>query len=324
MSRQHQAVTPHPDPSASALPGGDGADSTDMLAVALAAVAALSYGASDFSGAVASKANNAMMVTIGAQTISLASLGVVLWVHPDGRFDLVDGAWGALGGLGVTVGLVMFYRALAIGPMSVAAALTALWGSALPVAAGLILGDRPGTVTLLGIGVAIPSAVLVSTERDQGPGLATLTPRDRAALWRAQAETRLLAVIAGIGFGLFFIALSRTSTEAGLYPLVGARAASIISLALVLSTTRQWAPITRSWWFPVIIAGLLDCAANASYLLAVRRGSLSWVAAISSLYPVSTVLLARLILDEKLARLQLLGMGTAAVALALVGVGATY
>ncbi|MEL7158064.1 MAG: EamA family transporter, partial [Actinomycetota bacterium] len=119
-----------------------------MIAVALAAVSALSYGASDFTGAVASKKNDATVVTVAVQAVSLVALGAIILAFPSGRLIGVDLAWGALGGLGTAIGLVMFYKALALGPMSVAAALTALWSSAIPVVTGLALGDRPGAVTL--------------------------------------------------------------------------------------------------------------------------------------------------------------------------------
>lgn len=294
-----------------------------MFAVALAAVSALSYGAADFSGAVASKKHDASVVTVAVQTVSLMALIVILVLFPGGQLHAIDLAWGAIGGLGAALGLVMFYQALALGPMSVAAALTALWSSAVPVMTGLALGDRPGTVTLLGIAIAVPSAVLVSVDGSAFGAPTEATPRERAVSWRRQARTRMLAIIAGLGFGLFFIALSRTSADAGLYPLLGARIASIAGLAIMLSRGGQWSTIGRRWWGVVILAGLLDCLANALYLTAVREGSLTWVAAISSLYPVSTVLLARLLLHERLGRLQLYGFGTAAVALSLVGIGAS-
>ena len=292
-----------------------------MIAVALAAVSAISYGAADFSGAIATKENDATVVTVAMQVVSLAALVCVVLVYPQGRLQLVDLGWGAAGGLGAALGLVTFYKALALGPMSVAAALTALWSTGVPVIGGLLLGDRPGAITLAGIAVAVPAAVLVSIEggRDRRT---EATPRERSRSWKRQIRTRKLAVVAGIGFGLFFVALSRTSADAGLYPLLGARVASIVGLALVIFQGRLLAPIARTWWPAVVIAGLLDCAANSFYLSALRFGSLTWIAAISSLYPVSTVLLARVVLNERLARIQFVGMGAAAVALTLFGIGA--
>lgn len=302
-----------------------------MIAVALAAVSAISYGASDFSGAVASKDNDATHVTLAMQVVSLASLLVILWWFPSGRLDMIDLGWGAIGGLGAAVGLVAFYRALARGPMSIAAALTALWSTALPVLAGLALGDRPGTVTLVGIAVAVPSAVLVSLESGTANRIEP-TPRERVVAWQRQARTRLLAIVAGIGFGLFFIALSRTSADAGLYPLIGARVASVAGLTLAVllpgrrdpaASLRLFGGIHPRWWPVIGLAGLLDCAANSLYLTALRHGSFTWVAAVSSLYPVATVLLARVVLNERLAPIQRVGLVSAGVALLLVGVGAS-
>jgi drug/metabolite transporter (DMT)-like permease len=315
-----------------------------MLGVVLAALCALAYGASDFSGAVASKRTSAMVVTAAAQTVSLISLVAVLVVIPGGERRAVDLAWAGLGGLGVAVALVCFYRALAIGPMSVAAATTSLVGALVPIGFGLALGDRPGAVALAGMAIAVPAVVLVSSagsgaRSSGGPGLpreqafiarapmrrrdAPPLPRERAATLRTRSPgtTRALSFVAGLGFGVFFVALSRTSADAGLFPLLGARGASIAALAIVLSASSGWERIDRPAWPAVAVTGVLDCAANALYLSALDHGELSWVAAISSLYPVSTVLLARVVLAERLSRPQAIGMAMAGAAMALVAWG---
>lgn len=294
-----------------------------MFGVLLATISALSYGASDFSGALASKKADSTVVTVAAQLVSLLTLVAVLLVVPEDHRTLVDLSWGALGGLGAAVALVAFYRALAIGPMSTAASTTALLSATVPVVAGLLLGDRPGVITLLGIGVAVPAAVLVSVG-----GMVfhhqsiELSPRERATNRAQERETRLLSIVAGLGFGLFFIALSRVSPDAGLFPLLGARGASIAALGLFLATRRRWSPIPRSGWGSVGATGVLDCAANSFYLLALDHGSFVWIAAVSSMYPVSTVLLARVKLKELLTRAQLLGIAGAAAALVLITLGA--
>jgi drug/metabolite transporter (DMT)-like permease len=293
-----------------------------MIAVVLAAVAGFSYGASDFSGAVASKRTSSMVITAATQLVSLIVVLAVLVAVPEDDRHLVDLAWGALGGLGAAAALVCFYKALAIGPMSQAAALTALVGTVVPVAVGLVLGERPSVTTLVGMGLCVPAAVLVSAgSATQGETAMLRTPRERVAMLEHAASTRRLAVVAGLGFGLFFVALSRSSADSGLFPLVGARTASVLALAAVLTTRRGWEPIVRRSWVPVIAAGVFDCLASSSYLLAVGRGQLGWVAAISSLYPVSTVLLARVVLKEKLGPLQLVGLVLSAAALALVAIG---
>lgn len=293
-----------------------------MIAVLFAALAGLSYGASDFSGAVASKDNDSTLVTVVMQVVSLVSLLVILGLFSTGTLVGSDLVWGAFGGLGAGLGLTMFYRALAIGPMSTAAAITGLCSAGVPVAAGLALGEVPGRVAIVGIALAIPATVLISTG---GVGLHAsspdLPPREYAASRSGSGQMKLLAVIAGFGFGFFFIALSRTSADGGLYPLLGARLASIAALGALVSVSRGWARIQGRNWFPIIVAGVLDCAANSFYLLALESGSFTWVAAISSLYPVSTVLLARLILKERITSIQLIGLAMAAGALSLVAIG---
>lgn len=295
-----------------------------MFAVLLAALSGLSYGAADFSGAVASKRNNAALVTLYVQVISFASLLIVLVLSFDGSITLVDLLWGALAGLGATVGLTTFYRALADGPMSTAASVTALVGSLVPVTFGLALGEVPNNPTLVGIGLAIPSAIIVSVGGLEAHALArTLNPRARSLARARISATRRLSVLAGLGFGLFFVALARTSADSGLFPLVGARAASIGLLAVLLTLQRSWKRIERADFPSIGIAGVLDCSANALYLLALADGSVTWVAAVVSLYPVATVLLARVFLKEELSRVQIAGLVMASSALVFVGLGAS-
>ena len=292
-----------------------------MTAVLLAALSGLSYGASDFSGALASKEDDATVVTVAVQSVSLAALALIVAVA-GADATTTDLAWGALGGLGGGAGLALFYRALAIGPMSTAASLTALISAAVPVVAGLALGDRPSAITLLGVSLAVPAAVLVAAGGGSLHGAPIAAPRERVAARRVGRRTPVLSVLAGFGFGLFFIALSRASEDAGLFPLVSARAASVMALSAFLLGRRSFVRVSRGSWTVVGIAGILDCAANSFYVIALRYGTFTWVAAISSLYPVSTVLLARVFLDERLTRVQVGGLALAGGALVLVAVGA--
>ncbi len=292
-----------------------------MSAVLFALLSGLSWGASDFSGALATKEDNAILVTIGVQVVSLLSLIAIILTFGTGTFTLGDMAWGALGGVSGSIGLVTFYRALARGPMSVAASITALVSSLLPVLAGVALGEVPAPLQMGGAALAIPATLLVSVG---GMSIRSIfaNPRDRVVAMSGAGQTRALALLAGFGFGIFFIALSRTSEDGGLYPLLGARAASIPLLALALTATKAWAKPRRAGLPHVATAGVLDCGANSFYLLALDTGAFTWVAAISSLYPVSTVLLARLVLGERIRPPQIAGLGLAGVALFLVSAGA--
>jgi len=294
-----------------------------VIGVILAALSAASYGAADFSGAWASSDNESTLVTVLVQLVSLLSLIVLVVVLGHTTFKAGDMAWGALAGLGVALGLAVFYKALAIGPMPTAASLTALYSAGIPVATGLLLGDRPDLVTMVGIVLAVSASVLVSIG-----GLGALiapsntTPRERIAGLAGQNRTRVLSVIAGFGFGLFFVALSRTSGDSGLTPLLAARIASILALSVAITWTGAWAKVDGKWWVSITVAGLLDCAANALYLVALDHGSFIRIAAISSLHPAGTVLLARAILKKRLAPTQTFGLALAGTALAMVAVGA--
>jgi uncharacterized membrane protein len=295
----------------------------NVIAVVFAVFSGVSYGAADFAGALASKRNNASLVTIVVQIVSLVSLGAVLTVSTTGTIIATDMWWGALGGIGAAVALTTFYAALAEGPMSTAASVTALVGSLVPVLAGVALGEIPNRMTLFGMGIAIPAAIVVSVgAAGVHERRVAASPRARARDRARSARTRRLSLIAGLGFGLFFVALAQTSAEGGLYPLVGARVASIALLAVVLTGQKAWGVVAKPDWPAVIVAGLLDCAANSFYLLALTDGSFTWVAVVVSLYPVATVLLARFLLGEQITRVQTVGLVMAAVALVLVGAGA--
>lgn len=296
-----------------------------MLAVILATLSGLSYGSSDFFGAVAAKETDSARVTLVAQTVSFAIFVVLVATVAGGSPTTADHVWGGVAGLGVAVALMAFYRALAIGPMSTAAAITALVGAALPVVVGLALGEVPGPLGLVGVVLAIPAGVAVSAGAgsDEPAGL---PPRERIALARRARQsiadnTELLSLVAGVGFGVSFVALARTGEDAGLWPLVAARVVSIGVVALVLTRTAGIGGVPRAGWWAVGLAGVLDCAANSFYLLALSDGSLTWVAAIVSLYPVATVGWARLLLAERLGRWQVAGLAASAAALALVAIG---
>ncbi len=292
-----------------------------MIAVVLAGLAGLFYGASDFSGAAASEGNHPTVVTLGVQLTSATALVGALFVI-DGTFVPIDLVWGALGGLSLAAGLALFYEALSIGPIATAAALTALVSASVPILAGLALGDRPPMLTLVGVALAVPAAVLVSAGEVGIHGNRTNTlPRERVIGRRQLGRTRVLSCGAGVLFAGFLVALSRVSEDAGLFPLIGTRAAAITFLVLLISAQRVWSKV-RSQSVPLVVAGgLFDCGADGFLVIAFTIGDLTWVAAISSLAPVSTVLLARVFFKEKLTWLQILGLALSAAALALVAIG---
>lgn len=280
------------------------------MAALLAFTSAMLFGVGDFLGGMASRRLRALVVAswsqmVGLTAILVLTLAVLPTAHPSGA----DLAWGVAAGAVGAAGLLLLYTALASGPMSVAAPITAVFSALVPAAAGLAFGERPGILAALGVVLAIPAIVCIAQgEEPEG------TP-DRA---RATIRDLLPAFGAGLGFGLFFVFLGQTSSGAGLWPLVGARTASMVglfTLALVTPGGIGLVPGTRRM---VAVCGLCDASANALYLMAVNQGLLSLVAVLAALYPASTVVLARLVLRERMRRVQLVGLGLAVIAAALV------
>lgn len=283
------------------------------MAVMLALGAALAYGSADFMGGVASRRTAPLAAALGAQIAGLVVLAVVVPLLGPATVRPADLTHGALAGLFGGLGLVLIFRALARGPMSVVAPTAAMAASAVPVLAGLIGGDRPGAGVLAGIAVSFVAVVLIMRD---GRHRRTDSAEDR----RARTRVLPIALAGGAIFGLFFVALHATSAAAGLWPLVAARAASVPMLAgLIVGRRRS----LRAWWGPevlptIAVSGLLDMSANVLYLLALRHGMLVVVAALTGLYPASTIVLAQTRLGERLAPVQAVGLATAAVAAVLV------
>ena len=278
-----------------------------LVAVLLALGSAIVYGAGDFCGGLAARRNPLSAVVLGSQ---LAGLLVLLPAVAllGGRPDAASLLWGALAGLSAALGGALFYAALARGTMSVIAPVTAVTAAVVPVIVGLLLGERPGPLALVGVVVAVAAIVIVSAEGGVVPAPAVLL-RDRSAQ---------LSLVAGAAFGLLFVLLSRASDASGLWPLVGARCASIPAVLLVVLLRRRPLLPNRAGAPLVIAAGIADIAGAVLFLLASREGLLVLTSVLTSLYPAVTVLLAQVALRERLVRLQLGGMVLAGTAVALI------
>lgn len=276
------------------------------MAVVLALASAVVYGASDFLGGLASRRTSVFGVVAMSQLVGLAALLVLLpWLG--GPVTGADMAWGAAAGLAGSAGLVVFFRTLARGVMSVVAPVTAVTAAAVPVLVGLLGGERIGAVAAVGIALALVAVVLVSAES----GLTAL----RAARPAALAP----ALLAGSMFGLFFVLLDRTSSEAGLTPLVTARVASVALVVAIALAAGQSLKVTRAALPVVAVSGVGDMSANALFLLATQAdGPLAITGVLASLYPVSTVVLAQVVLRERLVGAQVAGLLAAATAVVLI------
>ncbi|MEU3165350.1 DMT family transporter [Streptosporangium sp. NPDC006930] len=278
-----------------------------MTAVVLATTCAVVYGAADFLGGLATRRSRVLAVVLLSQLAGLALIAALLPFLPE-RPSPAALAWGAASGLCGTAGVVLFYRALAGGVMSVVAPITATFSAALPVLFGLAVGERPEPVALAGVVLALLAVLLVSRGSSDGEASGGYRPI-------------LASLAAGAGFGGFFIIIAQAPADGGMWPLFGARLISVTFIALsALAVGRLSRPGPGT--LPVIFAaGVLDMAANVLFVLAQQRGMLSLVAVLVSLYPASTLLLARRFLGERLNTVQMVGIGFTLTAVALIASG---
>ncbi len=278
------------------------------MAALLALTSALFYGVSDFSGGLAARRVPATAVVLVSNGLSLLLALLAVALLPGSVYSEHDIVWGVAAGAVGLVGVVLLYRGLAIGPMSVVAPLTAVLSAVVPVVVGVARGERPGAVALCGVVLAIPAMVLIGHEPHAG--------RDA----RMSRGALVSALLAGVGFGGFYVLLAQTGPDGGAWPLVGQRASSVVILLglTAAAATRGALPSPRGALRLSVIAGVTDFAANLAYVLATHRGLLALVAVISSLYPATTLLLARGVLKERVARQQAAGLVLAAVAVALI------
>jgi drug/metabolite transporter (DMT)-like permease len=279
------------------------------MSVLLAALSALCYGTADFAGGFAAQRSPLVPVLVVSQAagavLALAFILASGEAMPAGR----DLAWGAAAGVAGAVGLGLLYRGIAGGLVAVVSPTAALVGAAIPVAVGVLSGDRPGPTALAGSAICLPAILLLSWERG---GCV-----DRRALRSAL----VLALLSGACIGLFFIALARTSPGSGLWPVLAARVASVALLVGAALLARQRLAVPRAGAWPTLLAGVADASANVLFLLSTREGLLSLAVIVSSLYPAPTVLLARVFFGERIPIGRAVGLGLAVAGIALIALG---
>jgi uncharacterized membrane protein len=280
------------------------------MASLLALLSAALYGAADFLGGIATRRATMLGTVLVTQLAGLVLLIVVLPILPDAEVRASDLAWGALAGLTGGVGVALLYLALAIGPMSVVAPVTAACAVVVPLAIGVLAGERPSTLAAVGVGVAIASIALLS----QVPAAS----RSDTPPTRGSGRGVRVALASGLAIGGFLAAVAQTTAAAGLWPLVASRSVSVALFAGLAFGTGRPAGVPRAAMPAALACGGLDMAANALYLVAVRQGQLALVATLASLYPASTVLLARIVLGERLGRWQQVGVAGAVLAIVLI------
>ncbi len=302
-----------------------------VVGVFLGLLSGITYGAADFIGGLASRRSSTLSVVVISQIAGLVALLGIVLVLPHATPARSDLLWGFAAGVGGAAGITLLYRGLAIGRMSLVSPITAVVAAIIPLVVGLLLRERPSAFALSGVAIALLAVVLVSTTEMPGEPATNAAPglvgapqlQERAAAVRNWALQPGLseALLSGLAIGAFYVCIARSHAHAGLWPLVCSRSASVgLLVALALAMRRPLAPQPGSWAM-IASAGLVDMLANALYLVATRYGMLSIVAVLASLYPASTVLLARVVLRERLSRLQIAGVGCALVAIGLIAAG---
>ncbi len=275
-----------------------------LAAAVLGLASAASWGAGDFSGGLAARRSNVFGVVVISQMAGLALIVAFAVLSAERTPTFADLGWGAIGGLVGVVGLVSFYRALSLGQMGLTAPVAAVISAMLPVLFAAVTKSLPSTAQLAGFGLALIGVWLLSRPKEVGDKPAAGLP---------------LAILAGLGFGGALTLFGQISPGAVFWPLGFARVISISTLTVIAFATQ------RSGWRPsrdqiplIALAGVLDMGGNALFVLAAHVGRLDVAAVLSALYPASTVILARMVLKERLTTPQLTGLAAALVAVALI------
>jgi drug/metabolite transporter (DMT)-like permease len=317
-----------------------------MIPALLALCGALVYGAADFLGGLAAKRLRSLVVTAVA---SLSGLAALTAAQPfvGGTWTPGDLGWGVITGCFGTLAIVLLYACLAIGPMSILSPITAVVSAIAPMLWGLLVdGETLSPVAAAGLGVALVAVVLVG-----------FIPGEKVV--RPSARGLLLAVGAGLAIGGFLIAIDQTSSGSGLVPLILSRsttfvltglAVAVIALlavrrgqgaaSVLIPTTGLGAtpsghadlehatpahatpvPTARGAWWLAVTCGIVDASANALALLALRGGDLAIVSALTALYPAGTILLAAIVLRERVAAVQWAGLALALAAGGMLAIG---
>ncbi|MCF7929342.1 MAG: DMT family transporter [Spirochaetales bacterium] len=280
-----------------------------------AGLSALGFGVADFTGGFVGKRTPVFSVMVYSQLIGMAVALAAALLWNSGAPALHGLLWGAVAGIGGAVGLTALYHGLATTIVAVVSPVAAVAGAVLPVVVGLAAGEDPGVLAGWGILLGLAAIVLVSFTPHPG---GDPDPGVRRALIR---KALLLGVIAGLSFGVFFIAFDRASSGAGLWPLVSARVASISLITGAAWILKKRLTVAAGSWFWIAVAGALDMAANLFFLLASVGGQLSITAVITSLYPVPTVLLAWVVFRERLTFARILGLFAAVGAISMISLG---
>lgn len=277
-----------------------------MVSISLALVSSLLWGTADFLGGTVSRRRPPLSVVGGSQAFGL--VGVLTLAAALGELDAPTGyvVWGMAAGVSGFAGLVSFYAALAAGTMGVVAPIAAT-GAVVPVVVGLAQGEAPGVLQLAGVAVAVVGVVLAS-----GPEMSGRT---------MHVQPLLLALVAAVGFGFALVFLAEGAQTSSVMSLVAMRATTVLPLLLLAVVMRSAGGLRPRDAGVLVLIGVGDAAANATYAIASETGLVSVTAVLASLYPAVTVMLARGVHGERMRRVQDVGVVSTLGGVALIAAG---
>jgi drug/metabolite transporter (DMT)-like permease len=275
------------------------------VVILLGLASALSWGAGDFGGGIVTRRATLYGVVLGSQAVGAVIASTLFLVRGEPVPGPADVGWSVAAGVLGAIGVTMLYLGLARGRMGVVAPVTGVLAAAIPVTVGIVTEGLPNPIVVGGIALAVIAVVLVSRVpgTDGGPsGLG-------------------LALIAGVGIGLFNTTLAQVDERIAFGPLTIVRFTNALLIGGVILATRGGWRVPGRLVPAVVLVGILDMGGNAAYLLATQAGELAVAATLSSLYPVTTVILAAVLLRERMTRDHGVGVLAALVAIGLIAAG---
>jgi drug/metabolite transporter (DMT)-like permease len=293
-----------------------------VLAIILALASAVTYGGSDFAAGLASRSAAVIQVSLLASVASGVVVAVALPFTASPLPGAAALAWGGVAGLGGTLGALALYLGFRHAAFSVAGPISAVGAAGFSVLAGLLFGERPTALALAGIVLALPAIVGVSASAASAgePAAETATASGIAGSGRPWAGVAL-GLVAGAFFALLFIGLNRAGSGSGLWPVAATQVGEmVVALAAAVATRNVGLPDGRPRLLAAV-TGLAGAAGTILFFFASHEGFLTVTSVLTSLYPAVTIVLARVMLGERLTRLRLTGLALAGACVALIAAG---
>ena len=274
-----------------------------MLSIIFGLSAALGWGAADFTGGLASRRTGAYRAVFYGEALGLVLIIFALLIIREPLPDIAPLGMAIVAGALGTTGLLLLFHAMERGKMSIATPVSALMAATLPVAVGTLLAGFPGLLTFLGFLLSLSAIWLVSREEE-----------NHSRILAHLSELRL-PLLAGLGFGTYFILVHGAAQESRFWTMFASRIGGVLIMVIFMLSRRKSWQVSRDVWSLIVLNAFLDVTANGFYILASQVGRLDMAAILSSLYPAVTVLLAALLLKERVARSQAMGIGLALIAI---------